>query len=243
VWVTTEHDFDYLEVTDNELKVNADGSAAGATKSADAIFSGALTMAGKAENRLTDLTGCDVSVGAMDEDISFFGLRNVGKIEVKKDTSVTITRKKSDNKNMVAFQGTTNSTHSYSTGAHAARWGLVEDSDGTSGMRVADGTIDPKSTLDDGTTAEQCYGYRVFIELKAESSATAGDGVVLIIPNCTMMEYSSTVANEAANEETFGFSSMVKPILWNGDIDDADAALLSYGLNTGATQQTTAANM
>jgi hypothetical protein len=58
-----------------------------------------------------------------------------------------------------------------------------------------------------------------------------------------MMEYSSTVANEAANEETFGFSSMVKPILWNGDIDNDDAARLSYGLNTGATQQTTAGNM
>ena len=154
VWVTTEHDFDYLEVTDNELKVNSSGSSAGATKSTDAIFSGALTMAGLPANRMTDLTGCDVSVGAMDEDISFFGLRNVGKIEVKKDTSVTITRKKSDNKNMVAFQGTTNSTHSYATGAHAARWGLIEDSDGSSGMRVADGTVDPKSTLDDGATAE-----------------------------------------------------------------------------------------
>jgi hypothetical protein len=239
VWVTTEHDFDYLEVTDNELVVYAGSSAAGATKRTDAIFSGALSMAGLAANRLTDLTGCDVTVGAMDEDISFFGLRNVGKLEVKKDTSVTITRKKSDNKNMVAFQGTTNSTHSYSAGAHAARWGLIEDSDGTSGMRVADGTVDPKSTLDDGNTPEQCYGYRVFIELKAESSESAGDGLVLVIPNCTMMEYSSTVANESANEETFGFSSMVKPILWNGDVDGANG----YGLNKGATEQTTAANM
>ena len=217
VWVTTEHDYDYLEVTDNELVVNSDNSTAGVAKSTDAIFSGALTMAGLPANRMTDLTGCDVTVGAMDEDISFFGLRNVGKIEVKKDTSVTLTRKKSDNKNMVAFQGTTNSTHSYAAGAHAARWGLVEDSDGTSGMRVADGTIDPKSSLDDGTPAENCYGYRVFVELKAESSASAGDGLVLIIPNCTMMEYSSTVANESANEETFGFTSMVKPLVYNGD--------------------------
>ena len=239
VWVTTEHDYDYLEVTDNELVVKAGtGSGSGATKTTDAIFSGALTMAGLPANRMTDLTGCDVTVGAMDEDISFFGLRNVGKIEVKKDTSVTITRKKSDNKNMVAFQGTTNSTHSYSAGAHSARWGLVENT-GATAMVVADGTVDPKSTLDDGATAEQCYGYRVFIELKAESSASAGDGLVLIIPNCTMMEYSSTVANESANEETFGFTSMVKPILWNGDVDGAGC----YGLNSAATQQTTAGNM
>ncbi len=240
VWVTTEHDFDYLEVTDNELKVNYAGSAAGVTKSADAIFSGALTMAGMAANRMTDVSGCDVSIGAVDEDISFFGLRNVGKIEVKKDTSVSITRKKSDNKNMVAFQGTTNATHSYSAGAHSARWGLIEDSDGTSGMRVADGTVDPKSAQDDGATPELCYGYRVFVELKAETTASAGDGVVLIIPNCTMMEYSSTVSNDAANEETFTFSSMVKPIIYNGDTSGTNSC---YGLNSIATQQTTAANM
>ena len=225
VWVTTEHDYDYLEVTDNELVVNSDNSTAGVAKSAAAIFSGALTQAGMSTTRMTDLTGCDVTVGAMDEDISFFGLRNVGKIEVKKDTSVTLTRKKSDNKNMVAFQGTTNSTHSYSDGAHSGRWGLIEDSDGTSGMRVADGTVDPKSTLDDhASTPEQCYGYRVFIELKADSSGTANDGVVLIIPNCTMMEYSSTVANESANEETFGFTSMVKPLVYNGDTSGTNSS-------------------
>ncbi len=242
VWVTTEHDFDYLEVTDNELKVNTSGSAADAAKSDDAIFSGALSMAGCANNRMTDLSGVDLSVGAVDEDISFFGLRNVGKIEVKKDSSVTITRKKSNNKNMVAFQGTTNSTHSYSDGKHSARWGLIEDSDGSSGMRVADGTVDPKSTLDDHSTAEQCYGFRVFIELKAESTQDGGNGVVFVIPNCTMMEYSSTVANESANEETFTFTSMVKPIIWNGSVHTSGSNK-GYGLNTGATQQTLAGNM
>ncbi len=91
-------------------------------------------------------------------------------------------------------------------------------------MRVADGTIDPKSSLDDQSTPEQCYGYRVFIELKADSSGTANDGVVLIIPNCTMMEYSSTVANESANEETFGFTSMVKPLVYNGDTSGTNSS-------------------
>ena len=38
VWVTTEHDFDYLEVTDNELKVNVSGSAADAAKLTKAVF-------------------------------------------------------------------------------------------------------------------------------------------------------------------------------------------------------------
>ena len=51
-----------------------------------------------------------------------------------------------------------------------------------------------------------------------------------------MMEYSSTVANESANEETFTFSSMVKPLIWNGT--------KASGLYNGnALVQTTAANM
>ena len=75
--------------------------------------------------------------------------------------------------------------------------------------------------------------------ITAGNGASAGDGVVLVIPNCTMMEYSSTVSNEAANEETFTFSSMVKPIIYNGDVDGASC----YGVNTVATQQTTAADM
>ena len=216
VWITTEHLNDYVEVSNNQLIVN-DTSATSLTEarediSTNALFSGALGNAGSTANRLTDLTGVDVSIGAQDEDVSFFGLRNIGKIEVKKDTSVTITRKKSNNKNMIAFQGTTLAVDSNSSGAHSGRWGLVYQSSSTSNV-LNDATIDPKSATDD--TSNQCYGWRVFIELKGESSTGAGDGEVLIIPNCTMMEYSSTVANESANEETFTFTSMVKPRVMN----------------------------
>ena len=234
VWVSTEHPLEYVSVTDNALLVTT--ASAGATKISDAIFSGSLGMAGLTANRMTDVTGCDVSIGAQDEDISFFGLRNVGKIEVKKDTSVTITRKKSDNKNMVAFQGTTNASHSQTDGKHGARWGLIEDPDSDGVMVIADGTTDPKSATDDATPALQCYGWRVFIELKADSTGTANDGTVLVRPNCTMMEYSSTVANESANEETFTFTSMVKPIIWNG-------TKASNRFQALAITQTTAANM
>ena len=229
IWVTTEHPHDYIEVNGATglLQVNRSVSTAGAAKSSIAVMSGGLTAAGVVGNKLTDISGCDVSIGAVDEDISFFGLRNVGKIEVKKETSVTITRKKSDNRNMQLFQGQTStdtysslSTQSYAAGKHSGRWGLVENTAGTA-MVISDGTVDPKSAKDDAATAAQCYGWRVFIELKADSSGTANDGAVLIIPNCTMMEYSSTTSNESANEETFTFSSMVKPIIYDGDMSGA----------------------
>lgn len=214
VWITTEHYNDCVAVVDNEIQVNATQTTltnARATKPSTAIFSGALGNAGSPNNRITDVTGCDLSVGATDEDLNFFGLRNVGKIEIKKDTSLTITRKKSNNKNMVLFQGgtTASSTHSNTGGGHAGRWGLINKTGGGATV-VADGSVDPKSVLDDTTT--QSYGYRVFLELKGTSDAS---GAVLIIPNCTLMDYSGTVANEAANEESFTLTSMVKPILMN----------------------------
>jgi hypothetical protein len=39
----------------------------------------------------------DVAFGVMDEDVSFVGQRNVLKAEIKKDNSITLTRKKSNN--------------------------------------------------------------------------------------------------------------------------------------------------
>jgi len=214
VWITTEHYSDCVAVVDNEIQVESSQAAltnARANKPSNVVFSGALGNAGSANNRLTDITGCDLSVGATDEDLNFFGLRNVGKIEIKKDTSLSITRKKSDNKNMVLFQGSTNSsaTHSNTGGGHSGRWGLIVKTGGTDSV-VADGSVDPKSTLDD--TSTQSYGYRVFLELKG---TTDGTGTVLIIPNCTLSDYSSSVSNDSANEESFTLTSMVKPILMN----------------------------
>ena len=249
VWITTEHTTDCIGVYQNELVVDYTDHAAGTFPDVNTVLSGALDMAGDVDSRLTDVSGCDLSIGAVDEDISFFGLRNVGKIEVKKETSVTITRKKTDNRNMIAFQGMTSTTKkrssatalasatsSYSNGKHSARWGLVEDTAGSS-MVISDGTIDPKSAQDDQGTAKKCYGWRVFIELKEETDTDDGDGLVMVIPNCTMMEYSQTTSNEAANEETFTFSSMVKPVIMNGTKD-------SNGIFTGAAiAQTSASKM
>ena len=243
VWITTEHLVDCVSVTNNELVVTDQGgvstlATARKTKASSVVFSGALANAGSPQNRMTDVTGCDLSVGATDEDLNFFGLRNVGKIEIKKDTSLTITRKKSDNKNMVVFQGQTNSTHSPGEGLHGARWGLVN----SGGMKIADGSVDPKSSIDD--TSAQCYGYRVFVELKGTSD---GSGTVLVIPNCTLMDYSGSVSNDSANEETFTLSSMVKPILMNDTkfthTDTYDYFGTADDAAQGFATQTTAADM
>ena len=45
---------------------------------------------------LVNLTGVDLSIGAMDEDISYFGKRSITKAEIKKETTVSLTRKKTN---------------------------------------------------------------------------------------------------------------------------------------------------
>lgn len=213
LWITTEHADDGVRLDGtntptDRLMVHENADAA--TPGNLSIISG-LDAAGLTAWMLSDITGIDVSIGAQDEDISFMGLRNVGKIEVKKDTSVSITRKKSDVKFSMLFQGKTNPTHSNGDGKHGARYGLIN----SGGMMISDGTTDPKTTLDDASN--QCFGYRVFIELKPDTSSDdSGTGEVLIIPNCMFSEYGHTLSNESANEETFTMTSQVKPFIYNG---------------------------
>ena len=51
----------------------------------------AVTTSDVAENFIT---GVDLSIGAMDDDITYLGFRDVTKVEIKKETTLTITRKK-----------------------------------------------------------------------------------------------------------------------------------------------------
>jgi len=222
IWVTTEHLVDGVKMTENGGKklldvsvgVNAVDDPTAAQKLECILPS--LGNAGMNNWVMPDITGVDVSIGAQDEDISFMGLRNVGKIEVKKDTSVSITRKKSDAGFTLLFQGKTNPNSSPTTsGFHSARYGLIANTAGSE-MMIADGTVDPKSAKGDMSGSNQCFGYRVYVELKGDSTGTAGDGEVLVIPNCHFMEYSSSVSNESANEESFTLQSQVKPFIMNG---------------------------
>ena len=157
---------------------------------------------------LSDVTGVDVTFGAQDEEISFFGTKTPGKIETKKDMSITITRKKSDKLWSVLQQGQINSaSESEGDGKHSARHGLRTAS------TVADGSTDPKSAV---VGSNVVYGYRVAIQLKADSTGSANDGAVIVLRNAMYGSYASTLSNDTANEETLTFTSMVEPLLLSG---------------------------
>ena len=65
-------------------------------RDANTLFADGLNWGGSGTARVTDLTGIDLSIGAVDEDITYMGFRNITKAEIKKETTISLTRKKSD---------------------------------------------------------------------------------------------------------------------------------------------------
>jgi hypothetical protein len=223
VWVCTEHAF-------QGIKLGSDGASGAklvSTETAGDFTAGSATIApmgladkglGQADFNISDITGVDVTIGAQDEDISYFGTKTPGKIETKADCNVTITRKKSTRLWSTLVQGLTEDSSSYAAvGNHAGRHGMIKDAS-TAHIRIADGTVDPKSTKD--AQSNVCYGYRVAIQLKdATGTGPDGsnkDGTVLVLRNCTLGDYTVTMSNDSANEESFTLSTMVKPLIGNG---------------------------
>ena len=82
-------------------------TAAGGLAFADATtgFANALNTSSPdgASGSWAQLTSVELNIGAMDEDISYFGMRSQTKAEIKKDTTVTFTRKKTNNEWDVIF--------------------------------------------------------------------------------------------------------------------------------------------
>ena len=78
------------------IVTGATGSATGLESSGDIHFAYARNHADYLTLPVKDVTGVDISIGAVDEDITYFGIRSVTKAEVKKETTLSLTAKKSD---------------------------------------------------------------------------------------------------------------------------------------------------
>lgn len=114
-------------------KLQKNGTSIFGTQTYDGISSAT------ADNRPDNITGVDLSLSTMDEDVQFIGQRNVLKAEIKKENSITLTRKKKDNVWNVCF--------------NEARFGINEDGDG-----LATGQQQPDYTG---------YGFRVYLKFAA----------------------------------------------------------------------------
>jgi hypothetical protein len=136
-----------------QWKASATGSAFVFTDSGSggAVVSGYQFLAtprddcANSNQDLGQLTGVDLSVGAMDEDTSYLGFRGVTKVEIKKETTISLTRKK-----------------------ESGAWDEWFN-DGRFGVNT-----DNNAFLTPGVEPFQDYGYRVWLILK-DSTGQDGD--------------------------------------------------------------------
>ena len=200
VWIVTEDDNQSINVTSLKAKL--------ATSNAITNFANTRTAAGLADSLAkTDITGVDLGIGVVDEDVSYMGQRSVLKAEIKKETTVALTFKKSDNDLDVIFNGPITSSECSDGNAHlnvGARWGLDNE-------LISAGLSSPQDHKDgDGDIT---YGYRVVIQLQDAVEAIA-------VPNCVITGHSVSLNADGVTEETMEFTSHVTPII-AANADDA----------------------
>ena len=145
-------------------------------------------------NEVVNLTGADLSLGAMDEDLSFIGQRATMRVEVKKENSITLTRKKVDDTWDVIYND--------------ARFGAIETL--TTGGSAGDADTD----LETGLTAPDFpgYGYRVYLKFRDHTDANSV-GAIMCIPNCCITEHAVTLGADATTEESITLQSYLDPII------------------------------
>jgi hypothetical protein len=155
--------------------------------------------------KIADLTGVDLGISVVDEDITYMGSKTVLKAEIKKETTISLTRKKSNNLWDVVYNGQTAASKGWSgsaaeTGDYGARWGVIEGAADT--WYINNGLIAPKDAVDYGGVVP-CFGYRVHIELSSTETIS--------IPACQLTGHTISLNADGTTEETCELISHVTP--------------------------------
>ena len=188
---------------------NFTGGVSDPTGVAGANFAENLDVT-SAPAKIADLTGVDLSIGVTDEDVTYIGNKTVLKAEIKKETTVTLTRKKKNSIWDVVYNGPTATNEGWDgtaaeTGTYGARWGVIEGSDAS--WHINSGLMAPKDAVDYGTSgssANTTFGYRVHVELKSGEE-------VISVPACQLVGHSVTLNADGTTEETCELLSNVTP--------------------------------
>ena len=162
----------------DDVGANSDGTV-------DYDGSGSTAFASTAGVSVSDLTCCDLGIGVTDEDITYMGSKTVLKAEIKKETTISLTKKKSDSAWATIWNG---------DGYNSGRWGVSGNV--TAGVAGNSYTGLEKPTVN--------YGYRLHVMLKSGTE-------ILCVQNCTVTSYSVSVNPDGITEETMEFTSHVTP--------------------------------
>tara|TARA_R110002020_G_C16003511_1_gene750464 strand:+ start:19 stop:738 length:720 start_codon:yes stop_codon:yes gene_type:complete len=198
------------------------GSTSGMVTFAKSLNTGTATSAWTAES---DITGVDVSIGATDEDVTYIGQKGTGKVEIKKEYTISLTRKKKNKVWDVIFNGPSLAgTAEDAAGKHGARWGLAGDLGNSTAAapKIANGANNPKD-YNDGTYVEA--GYRLFVVLQ-----TGDAGESMAFPNCLITSHTVSVNADGTSEETMEFVTQQNMLSANdGDmLNVTQTALADY---------------
>ena len=158
------------------------------------------------KNTITDLIGIDITTGAVDEDVSYFGQRTPLKTEIKKESYVTFTMKKSDNRFEVLYNKARDGVLTYTTSSKTAF-------DVDSAVAIAAATLPNVNAteLNNGNpTAKEApsrnFGYRIHLMLKTGAE-------VITFQNCCITDYGVSLNSDGIQEETITFYGYVKPVV------------------------------
>ena len=150
----------------------------------------ALQTTGHGTNPVSDLTGVDITLGTVDEDIAYMGQKTALKAEIKRETTLVLTMKKKD--------------QFWSDLFTSFRYGVIDNSETSSYTGSEGDAIDGLSQ----PTAK--FGYRAHLALNDDGS---GEEEVISIPNMTFSEYSTTLNADGVTEETCTFIGHVTPYI------------------------------
>ena len=156
-----------------------------------------------ASNIITDITGVDVTLGTVDEDIAYLGQRTALKAEIKNEITLVLTRKKGSG------SSSAQSHELFAELFNKARCGLLHE-DGTIDAEI--GETDSKLSFDNNLTMPTAtadgsnFGYRLHLQLKESSE-------VMSLKNMCITEYSTTLNSDGITEETITFYANVKPVI------------------------------
>ena len=170
-----------IKAADYVQAVTADGSVVSSTSNASIGDTAFASVAGVA---VSDLTGVDLGIGVTDEDVTYMGSKTVLKAEIKKETTVSLTRKKSNNAWDAVFN--------YASGG---RWG----SDG-SGSLISNLAGEP--TISSGVS----FGYQLEITLLSNTE-------VFKVPNMQITGHTVSLNADGTTEETIEFLTQETPTI------------------------------
>ena len=175
---------------------------------------------------ISDVTGVDLSISVSDEDVGpFLGKPQImQKVELRKETVVTLTLKKKNNFFDVMFNGPAASAKFYGGSTKALRQGarFGVGFGGTTTAKISDGSKWMYDQLEKSETDKICYGYRLHLRLKDDTS-----GEIFTLKNAVMTGHTVSLNADGVTEETIEFTSSVAPGIKTPTGEDAgfDTAL------------------